>query len=163
MSAPVRTITPEEYIERRVKQYQSWYDKKAIGCKRRYLRMRAFTVIAGGIVPVFINVESSINGFIGYPVMRAVVTAISLFVVVAVSLESVFHYGEQWKNYRSTEQRLGHEQYQFLAKIGVYKALSPDDAFELFVEKIEDAISSENAATLNVMASGSGTPGDRSK
>jgi hypothetical protein len=163
MTAPAGSLTPDQYIETRVKQYQDWYDRKAVLSKSRYLRMRALTVIAGGIVPVFINIQSSINDLIGYPVMRAVVTVISLFVVVAVSLESVFHYGEQWKNYRSTEQRLGHEQIEFLAKIGAYKGLSQDNAFELFVERVEDAISSENAATLSVMASGFGTPGDRSK
>jgi len=163
MSAPAAGLNPEQYIETRVKQYQSWYDRKAVSCKNRYLRMRAFTVIAGGIVPVLVNVEASINNIIGYPVTKAIITIISLLVVVTVSLESVFHYREQWKNYRSTEQLLGHEQFEFLAHVGVYKSLSPEEAFQLFVEKVEDAISSENAATLNVMAVGSQTVPDRSK
>ncbi len=163
MSTVPADLTPDQYIQMRVKQFQGWYDRKAVSCKGRYLWMRAFTVIAGGIVPVLVNVETSINNLIGYPVMRTIVTVISLFVVVAVSLESVFHYREQWKNYRSTEQMLGHEQFEFLAKVGVYKGLPLDDAFKLFVERIEDAISSENAATLNVMTIGSSTVAERSK
>jgi hypothetical protein len=63
----------------------------------------------------------------------------------------------QWKNYRSTEQFLGHEQFEFLARVGKYENLEEDKAFKLFVERIENAISSENAATLNVMAVGAET------
>lgn len=151
------SLTPEQYIESRVKAYQRWYDQKAVKCKRQYLRMRAFTVMAGGIVPVLVNVEASINKLVGYPVMKAVVTAISLLVVVSVSMESVYHYREQWKNYRSTEQLLGHEQFEFLARVGSYEGLEDDRAFKLFVERIENAISSENAATLNVMSVGAET------
>lgn len=164
MSTPVVIgLSPEQYIESRVKQYQKWYDGKAVTYKNRYLRMRAFTVVAGGIVPVLVNVEASINNLVGYPVMKALITVISLLVVVTVSLESVFHYREQWKNYRSTEQLLGHEQFEFLAKVGVYKEATPEKAFQLFVERIEDAILSENAATLNVMTTGSETIMERSK
>jgi hypothetical protein len=155
MSTPSTILSPDQYIETRVKQYQGWYDRKAVTCKNRYLRMRAFTVVAGGVVPVLVNVESNINSLIGYPVTKAVITIVSLFVVVTVSLESVFHYREQWKNYRSTEQLLGHEQFEFLARVGVYKNAEPEAAFKLFVERIEGAISAENAATLNVMTIGS--------
>jgi hypothetical protein len=157
MSPAETTLTPERYIESRIKPYQDWYDGKAVTCKRRYLRMRAFTVVAGGIVPVLVNVEASINNLLGYPIMKAVVTAVSLLVVVSVSMESVYHYREQWKNYRSTEQLLGHEQVEFLAKVGAYEGLEDDKAFKLFVERIENAISSENAATLNVLSVGAET------
>jgi hypothetical protein len=163
MAIPLTVLTPEEYIEGRVKQYQSWYDRKAVSCKSRYLRMRAFTVVAGGIVPVLVNVETSINNLLHYPAMKAVITVISLLVVVTVSLETVFHYREQWKNYRSTEQLLGHEQYAFLTRVGPYKDLTPEKAFQLFAERIEDAISSENAATLNVMTVGSEVVTDKPK
>jgi hypothetical protein len=163
MATAPEGFTRDQYIESRVKQYQGWYDRKAVTCKGRYLRMRAFTVVAGGIVPVLVNVEVSINNLIGYPVMKAVITVISLLVVVTVSLESVFHYREQWKNYRSTEQLLGHEQFEFLAKVGVYKDSTAEGAFQLFVERIEDAISSENAATLNVMTVGSEAVTERPK
>ncbi len=163
MSTQFAGLTPDQYIETRVKQYQSWYDRKAVSCKALYLRMRAFTVIAGGIVPVLINVQSSNSSIIGPAFMKAVVTLTSLFVVTAVSLESVFHYREQWKNYRSTEQLLGHEQIEFQARVGDYRGLTQEQAFELFVKRIEDAITSENAATLNVMAVGSEATTGRSQ
>ncbi len=124
--------------------------EKRVSAKSLYLRMRACSVIGGAIVPVLINVQP---GWIicGLDPIRIVVTLISLLVVTFVSLESVFHYREQWKNYRSTEQILGHERFLFLSRVGRYTDLDDAAAFHLFVERVEDAISAENSATLNVM------------
>jgi hypothetical protein len=143
-------FTPDRYISERVKQYQNWYDSKAVSCKKRYLMMRAFTVVAGGVVPVLVNIDQ-FTIFIFTIQFRPIVTIVSLLVVIMVSLEGVFHYREQWKNYRSTEQALGHEQFLFLAKVGPYKGLEPETAFLLFVERTEDYIAAENSATLNIM------------
>lgn len=118
--------------------------------KSRYLQMRGFSVVAGGVVPVLINIPFEPH-VLGIPIIRVFVTIISLLVVISVSLESVLHYREQWKNYRSTEQFLGHETIAFKAGVGAYRNLNPQEAFRLFVERVEEAIRSENAATLNVM------------
>jgi Protein of unknown function (DUF4231) len=138
------------FISERVRQYQAWYDKKAVWAKKRFLFMRGFSVVGGSVVPVLINVPSDLPVF-GIPVIKAIVTLTSLLVVIAVSLESVFHYREQWKNYRSTEQFLGHETTVFTNGVGIYRDKEPQDAFGLFVERVEDAIRSENAATLSIM------------
>jgi hypothetical protein len=106
--------------------------------------------VAGGVVPVLINIPWSPE-ILGIPVLRVVVTAASLLVVISVSLESVLHYREQWKNYRSTEQLLGHESIAFQTRTGIYRKGTDDEVFKLFVERVEEAIRAENAATLNVM------------
>jgi hypothetical protein len=143
-------ILPQKYIADRVDQYQQWYDRKAVAMKTRYLRMRAFSVMGGGLVPVLINVPDKYT-FLGTPVIQVIVTIISLLVVVGVSLESVFHYREQWKNYRSTEQLIGHEKFLYQSRVGRYRDLTDEDAFRLFVERVEESIAIENASTLNVM------------
>jgi|ERR1051326_313617 hypothetical protein len=150
MSAVSEALTPDKYINDRLKQYQGWYDRKAVQCKSRYLRMRAFSVVAGALVPVLINMEGILI-FHGFSVIKGIVTLLSLLVVISVSLESVFHYREQWKNYRSTEQQLGHEHMSYLSGIGKYKDLESQQRFLLFVDRVEELIASENAATLNVM------------
>jgi len=150
MNEAAPALDPEQYIAERVKQYQAWYDRKAVATKSRYLQMRAFSVIGGGLVPVLVNVPAQFT-ILGVSIIQALVTIISLLVVIVVSLESVFHYREQWKNYRSTEQLLGHESFPFRSRVGRYKGLSDEDAFRLFVERVEDSIAAENAATLNVM------------
>jgi hypothetical protein len=151
------SLTPETYIKDRLEQYQGWYDRKAVTVKSNYLRMRACSVIGGAIVPVLINVQQPAWVTHGLDPIKIVVTLISLMVVTFVSLESVFHYREQWKNYRSTEQLLGHERFLFLSRVGRYAGLDDDKAFHLLVERVEDAIASENAATLNTMTTASGT------
>jgi hypothetical protein len=118
--------------------------------------MRAFSVVGGGLVPVLANVKST-AAICGVPIVQTALTVISLLVVIVVSLESVYHYREQWKNYRSTEQLLGHEKYLYLSRVGRYKDLSDAIAFHLFVERVEEAIAIENAATLNVMTMASET------
>jgi hypothetical protein len=136
----------DRFIEERVRQYQSWYDRKSTLCKSRYLWMRGLTVVGGALVPVLVNLDLS--------AIEYVTTAISLLVVMFVSLETVLHYREQWKNYRSTEQYLGHEVVYFQNRAGAYRDLDDREAFQLLVDRVESAIASENAATLNTMTLG---------
>lgn len=160
MDDPKSQLTPEQYISERLEQYQGWYDRKSVAMKTRYLRMRALSVVGGSLVPVLINVPYQAR-VAGVSVVQVVVTLISLGVVISLSLESVFHYREQWKNYRSTEQLLGHEKFFFRTRVGRYHGVSDEVAFRLLVDRVEDAVAAENAATLNTMttaseASGSG-------
>jgi Protein of unknown function (DUF4231) len=135
---------PASYITERLEQYQHWYDRKAALSKRRYLWMRGFAVVGGAVVPALVNISFSGRD--------ALTTVLSLLVVISVSLESVLHYREQWRNYRSTEQALGHERMFFETGVGPYKGLDSDAAFKLLVERVEALIAAENAATLNTMA-----------
>jgi hypothetical protein len=134
---------PRRYIEERAKSYQKWYDGKSRTCKARYLWMRGLTVVGGAIVPVLVNFD-----FDGVDYLT---TFVSLLVVTLVALEGVLHYREQWKNYRSTEQYLGHELVYYETRAGAYRNLNDGDAFLFLVDRVESAIASENAATLNTM------------
>jgi hypothetical protein len=147
-------FTPEQYISERLEQYQNWYDRKSVAMKTKYLRMRSLSVVGGSLVPVLINVPY--HGYwAGVSIVQIIVTIISLCVVISLSLESVFHYREQWKNYRSTEQLLGHEKFFFRTRVGRYHGVSDEDAFRLLVERVEEAVAAENAATLNTMTTAS--------
>jgi hypothetical protein len=141
---------PNRYLAERITQYQAWYDRKSVTCKLRYLVMRTSTIVAGAMVPVLANLPESS----GFPVVRALITGMSLLVVILVSLDSVFQCREQWKNYRFTEQFLGHEKFHFLAGVGVYKGMNEQEAFQLLAGRVEKAIAAENAATPNVMTLG---------
>ncbi|MEL6565372.1 MAG: DUF4231 domain-containing protein [Pseudomonadota bacterium] len=138
----------EEYIEKRVKQYQGWYDAKAVSKKKSFLQFRVVSVLGGALIPVLTNVSA-----IPVPYKDWIVTFIGLVVVVLVSLDTVFHWGEQWRNYRSTEQVLGRELVFFYAQRGAYADSATDEErFGLLVDRCEEAISTENTATLNVLA-----------
>ncbi|MEU6986233.1 DUF4231 domain-containing protein [Streptomyces sp. NPDC046324] len=139
-------MTAQRYVDSRLTQYQEWYDLKATRMKAMHLRMRTLAVVGGALVPVLVNLD------MGFAKMTA--TVLSLVVVASVSLESVYRYREQWKNYRSTEQLLGHERVYFAARVGPYHNLSDRECFTTLVARVEKAIASENAATLNVMTLG---------
>jgi hypothetical protein len=136
-------VDVDTYIAERLQQYQSWYDKKAVRTKARYIRMRMVAVGGGLVVPALVSLP--------FGWVRAVVSAISLLVAASVSLESVFRYREQWKNYRSTEQLLGHERVFFQTRTGPYAGLDDEPAYRQLVTRVEAAIAAENSATLNVM------------
>ncbi|MEU9176517.1 DUF4231 domain-containing protein [Streptomyces sp. NPDC048550] len=136
-------VAAQGYVETRLRQYQEWYDRKAVRSKAVHVRMRTLSVVAGALVPVLVNLD--------VPFSRVAATVLSLLVVVSVSLESVYRHREQWKNYRSTEQLLGHERIYFETGVGPYAGLSEADAFTVLVSRVERAIANENSATLNVM------------
>ncbi len=142
------SLTSEEYIQDRFNPMRAWYDKKAARTKNLYLRMRAASVVGGAVVPVLINTHIST---LADKFIDVITTALSLLVVIFVSLESVFHFREQWKNYRSTEQLMASEYYKFVSGEGPYKSDNKKDAFVKFVSRIEGAIEREGASTLNVM------------
>ncbi|MBV9017401.1 MAG: DUF4231 domain-containing protein [Alphaproteobacteria bacterium] len=144
-------MNADEFISERVVTYQQWYDRKAVIAKSRFLWMRGFSVVGGAIVPVLVNLPIKQEVVSGLSAVTIAVTIISLLVVICVSLESVLHYREQWKNYRSTEQLLGHEMIAFRAETGPYAVKGPEDRLRIFVQRVEDAIRAENTATLNVM------------
>ncbi|GAA2987567.1 uncharacterized protein DUF4231 [Streptomyces sp. KhCrAH-43] len=144
MSQPV--VDAQGYVEGRLAQYQKWYDRKAVKTKAMHLRMKTISVVGGALVPVLVNLDLSFA--------RLAATVLSLIVVGSVSLESVYRYREQWKNYRSTEQLLGHERIYFETRVGPYSGLSGKEAFTTLVARVETAIANENSATLNVMTLG---------
>lgn len=150
------SIGPEEYIRERVFEYRKWYDSSAVKAKFRYQLMRGVSVVGAAVVPVLVNynIPEEFEW-----VIRVLTTAISLLVVILVSLESVFHFGDQWKNYRSTEQFLAQEYFQFTSGEGPYRDMEARDAFLDFVERIEGAIASENASTLKVLTVASDSKG----
>ncbi|WP_330459809.1 DUF4231 domain-containing protein [Streptomyces sp. NBC_00820] len=145
-AVPRPVAATRDYVDGRLSQYQKWYDKKAVKTKAMHLRMRTVSVVGGALVPVLVNLDLSFA--------KLTATALSLIVVGSVSLESVYRYREQWKNYRSTEQLLGHERIYFETKVGPYSGLSESDAFTTLVARVESAIANENSATLNVMTLG---------
>ncbi len=111
--------------------------------------MRAVSVVGAAIVPVLVSVK--------FQYQNVLTTIVSLIVVIVVSLESVFHFGDQWKNYRSTEQFISQEYFYFTSGDGPCQGLPPEQAFIRLVERVEGAIATENSSTLNVLTIASKT------
>jgi hypothetical protein len=143
------SMTPKEYISERLNESIAWYDKNSSVLKSRFLNMRAITVISSALVPVLINLN--IEVFDLNIDFKIITTILSLMVVILVSFESVYHYSAQWTNYRSTEQFLRKEYFRFTTREGEYAEASEEEAYRIFVQRVEGAIQAEVSTTLQVM------------
>jgi hypothetical protein len=141
-----KSMKAEDYVAQRVDQFQGWYDAKAVRAKATYLQFRIAAVVGAVLVPVAAN-----SPVISSEWRTIVTTFISLVVSVVVALDSVYHFGDQWRNYRSTEQFLSREKFLFQTGEGPYKDVDLELALQLLVERCEAQISAENSATLNVI------------
>jgi hypothetical protein len=149
---------PYSYLRERAEAQRAWYDKEANRCKRKYMNLQRITVLVAALVPV-----ATIFGRT-YPMWWNVAVVLALTAGIVVAYESVMHYREQWKNYRSTEQFIKCEIALFRSRAGVYRRLERDgDASAVFAERIEDAIAAEGAATLNTMTVPLRDPGVRAE
>jgi len=71
--------------------------------------------------------------------MNFAATIISLAVVILVSLESVYHFGDQWRNYRTTEQFLMREKVLFRTGDGPYRGLKKEASIFAFGRTLRGA------------------------
>jgi hypothetical protein len=67
---------------------------------------------------------------------------VSLVVAISASVESFFQFGQRWRNYRSTAERLKIEGWLFLQLAGPYASAdrSHADAFRTFATRVEELI-----------------------
>ena len=142
------SVTPTDYMTMRVASGIDWYRAAAVAARAKYLIMRVIAVVGAALVPVFVNI---------FPTHLLITTGISLLVVLMVSLEGVFHYKEQWRNYSATSSALEHEFYAMKTGTPPYDTVIPDMKFNLFAQRIEETINQEVSTTLNVVAGGTDT------
>jgi hypothetical protein len=135
------SMSSEEYIAERLNPMRAWYDKKALRSKRAHQFIRLIIILGGAHVPVLINM----------PDTKIVSTCLSLLVVVLIAFESVFHFREQWKSYRSTEQLLAREYIHYVTGQAHYLKNSSQEAFPTFVQNIESILTAEHSMTINLM------------
>jgi hypothetical protein len=146
----------KHYIDNRLTGqtgYLGYYDKTARRMKRRHLQNRAAAAVGAVLIPVVSNVpwEIPIGATSTIHVSTVGASLIGLAVALILALEGVFHFKEQWQNCRGTEQFLLSQRYRFENRVDEYQSLSDEDAFKLFVSKVEKAIIDENNVTLNIL------------
>lgn len=146
--------------------YLKYYDETARRMKRRHLQTRALAAVGAVLIPVAANLPWQISiGEMTFHVATVLSSVIGLIVALILALEGVFHFKDQWQNYRGTEQYLLSQKFRFDNRVDDYQNLSDDDAFKLFVARVEKAILDENNVTLNILgrAEATNTPTISSK
>jgi hypothetical protein len=135
--------TPEEYLTDRVQEKINRYYVKAMRYRVGYWITASVAAIGSAALPALVNTGMERK----YP------TIVSLAVVAAVSLQSVFRPREHWRNYDLIGSFLREEEMQFSTGSGHYRLLTAtgnSEAFHQFVERVENAIAKERAETVEM-------------
>ncbi len=124
----------EEYITQRVKPRCKWYDGRALRYKRLYL----LTQYAGAVISVSLVVLIHVEA-----IPRLLLASLAALVAVAVSVDGIGQFGNQWRLYRMTAEAIERELQLYLNVAGTYATVQ--DREGTFVRQIEALLSSEAA------------------
>lgn len=128
----------KEFLIRRWLDQLLWMEGAANKAQGRYYGLRLVTVIGAVVVPVLVSLD--LGGDTGEVVSWATVM-VSLVVAVSAALEEFFSFGERWRHYRRTVERLKAEGWLFFELVGEYE--SPNGhagAFPRFAARVEDLL-----------------------
>jgi Protein of unknown function (DUF4231) len=139
---PGKMISPDEYIEQRLNDQISWYDRKSSENQRWFKRLRFAEIVAAAIIPF-------LAGFAGNSLaIKIAIGALAVVVAVIASLLALLHFQEHWLNYRATAEALKTEKFLFLTQTQPY---DKEDAFHLLVQRVEALLSKENTGWMEAM------------
>jgi len=124
----------EEYLQTRVFDQITWYDKKSTTNKKWFLRMKITEVIMALFIPF-------LTGYITDKTLelKIIVGMLGIIVAAVAGLITLIKFQENWIEYRTVAESLKLEKFLFLSKAGPYKG--SHDAYPLFVERFESLIS----------------------
>src|SRR6266849_7279602 len=126
------TDKAEQYLNKRWKEQREYYSKKSARNKRWHQFLLVFSTVSALTVPVLLNLTE---------VPKLVPTILSVLVSVALALDNVFHFGENWRIFRQTLEALKQERVYFEA--GVEPYTDAQTAFPLFVQTCEEIMQAE--------------------
>lgn len=115
----------------------SWMGKKARHCQRWYYILRLIAIIGGVIVPTLVGLNLVGNQFAA-DIVKGITFGLSMIVAISLATEEFFHFGERWRHYRSTAERLKIEGWQFFQLAGPYQDFKThEEAYSIFATRTE--------------------------
>jgi hypothetical protein len=128
-------ISPEEYLEQRLSDQISWYDRKSATNHRWFKWLRFTEIVAAATIPF-------LAGFAGDLLqVKLAIGALGVVVAVVASILALLHLQEHWIEYRATAESLRKEKFLFLTQTEPYEK---EDAFHLLVQRVEALLSKEH-------------------
>ena len=107
------TNKQETYLARWQNQ-RDYYSKKSAFNKRWHQSLQLFIGIIAVIVPVLLSLSTTVPEWIP--------GVLSLLVAIAAVVENVYHFGDNWRNFRQTLEGLKREKVFFDTGIEPYKS-----------------------------------------
>jgi hypothetical protein len=112
-------------------------EKKSGQCQRWYYILRLIAIIGAVIVPALVGINLTEDQFAATSIQGATF-GLSMIVAISVATEEFFHFGERWRHYRSTAERLKIEAWQFFQLAGPYQNFKDHkEAYSSFATRTE--------------------------
>lgn len=137
-------------LKKRIMNSLNWAIKKAVIYKRCYYILACFSIISPLLVSILHSLDS--NTFLKlnlqtYSVILSTITTIS------AALISLYHFKEQWKDYRQVAEQLKSELMKFHMRSGIYR----DKDLKVLSESLEKIITVGQVAELKMIDSATDT------
>lgn len=143
-----------EYIEARWLNYVEWWDSRARGARSRYYFLRGAVVIAGALIPALVGLRE-LEFWKQYSWVFAIGSIVaSLVVAICAGIESLYNFGDVWREKRNAVEFLKSEGFSFFELTGNYADFtSHQAAYKTFAEKVEVLVRSEIKEYVTAVAS----------
>jgi hypothetical protein len=137
-------MTLEDYLNDRVDDQISWYEKKGALNKRYHLVSNSLIIIFSSLIPLFAGLNQE-----GIPEIGYVLAVLGVLTAIATGLSSLFKFHEKWTTYRITAESLRREKILFKTGCGPYDGNNRNLNF--LVARIESILSGENEGWSNII------------
>jgi uncharacterized protein DUF4231 len=139
-----------------------WMEGRAAKAQRLYYRLRLVTVVGAVTVPTLLSL--TVYGGSFEDVTKVVALCVSLLVAICAAVEGFFQFGQRWRSYRGTLERLKTEGWLFLEQAGPYAAsTSHREMFAAFAGRVEELIRTDVDVYLTEVAVEKQPPKEASK
>jgi hypothetical protein len=132
------------YINARWLNYVEWWDSRSHKAKRNYYALRATVVVSGALIPALVGLrELKVLGESGW-IFAVLSIVASLLVAICAGMESLFNFGDIWREKRAAAELIKSEGFCFLQLTGDYRDFaSHQDALKQFASNVEKLIRGE--------------------
>lgn len=133
-----------EYINARWLKYVEWWDWRSRESKRKYQALKTAVIVGSAMIPALVGLRE-LKQLGDYAWMFSVASIVaSLVVAICASLESLFGFGEMWREKRMSAELIKSEGFSFLQLSGAYAQFAThQDAYKLFAQNVEELIRHE--------------------
>jgi hypothetical protein len=130
----------------------AWMSDKAKKDRARYFVIRAPIVVGGVAIPGLVSLVLFAHDT-GQGDFRALLFIVSIVVGVAAAVEELFRYGDRWRHYRQTAERLKSIGWQFLMLNGLFsRHESHADAFKSFTSRVEEILGDDVEGYMSMVS-----------
>lgn len=162
MSDRIDDLVIEDYqksaIKERWQDQLMWLEGRSARTQKWYNRLRVTTVVGGVLIPALVGL--SVNDDY-QQCMQWMVFSLGLVVAISASIESFFNFGERWRHYRRTAEKLKSEGWRYFQLIEPYDAYGTHaQAYVPFTSKVEAIIQQDVDTFISVVSQPKNAAGD---